>query len=89
MDGGHSPQHLKRPQSGHRFPQMLRPVVNVRFGKAAPQRRDPRSMSCVGCSCIASVFVIAMVCQYSRVSGLFAWRLPLAMMSSASKVPIG
>ncbi len=30
-----------------------------------------------------------MVCQYSRVSGLFAWRLPLALMSSASKVPIG
>jgi len=36
------------PQSGHRFPQMLRPVVNVRFGKAAPQRRDPRSMSAMG-----------------------------------------
>ncbi|MEL7257206.1 MAG: hypothetical protein AAFN80_05095 [Pseudomonadota bacterium] len=34
-------------------------------------------------------FVIAMVCQYSRVSGLFAWQLPLALMSSASKVPIG
>ena len=33
--------------------------------------------------------VIATVCQYSRVSGLFAWRLPLALMSSASKVPIG
>jgi hypothetical protein len=33
--------------------------------------------------------VIAMVCQYSRVSGLFAWRLPLALMSSASEVPIG
>ena len=30
-----------------------------------------------------------MVCQYSRVSGLFVWRLPLALMSSASKVPIG
>ncbi len=34
-------------------------------------------------------FVIATVCQYSRVSGLFARRLPLALMSSASKVPIG
>jgi hypothetical protein len=30
-----------------------------------------------------------MVCQYSRVSGLFVRRLPLALMSSASKVPIG
>jgi hypothetical protein len=27
---------------------MLRPVVNVRFGKAAPQRRDPLSMSAMG-----------------------------------------
>lgn len=34
-------------------------------------------------------FAIAMVCQYSRVSGLFVWRLPLALISSASKVPIG
>ena len=34
-------------------------------------------------------FVIATVCQYSRVFGLFAWQLPLALMSSASKVPIG
>lgn len=31
----------------------------------------------------------AMICQYSRVSGLFVWRLPLALMSSVSKVPIG
>ena len=46
-------------------------------------------LSCVDGSCIASVFVIATVCQYSRVSGLFAWRSPLALMSSASKVPIG
>ncbi len=30
-----------------------------------------------------------MVCQYSRVFGLFVWHLPLALMSSASKVPIG
>ena len=30
-----------------------------------------------------------MVCQYSRVSGLFVWRLPLVLMISASKVPIG
>jgi hypothetical protein len=34
---------------------------------------------------------LATVGQYSRVSGLFMWRfsLPLALMSSASKVPIG
>lgn len=38
---------------------------------------------------LQAIFVIAMVCQYSRVSGLFAWQLPLALMSSASKVPIG
>jgi len=38
---------------------------------------------------LQAFFVVAMVCQYSRVSGLFAWRLPLALMSSASKVPIG
>ena len=38
---------------------------------------------------LQAIFVIATFCQYSRVSGLFAWRLPLAMMSSASKVPIG
>ena len=38
---------------------------------------------------LQAFFAIAMVCQYSRVSGLFAWRLPLAMMSFASKVPIG
>ena len=38
---------------------------------------------------LQAFFVIAMVCQYSRVSGLFAWRSPLALMSSASKVPIG
>ena len=38
----------KVPQSGHRFPQMLRPVVNVRFGKAAAQLRDPRPMSGLG-----------------------------------------
>nr|WP_322864847.1 hypothetical protein [Aquicoccus sp. G2-2]MEA1112075.1 hypothetical protein [Aquicoccus sp. G2-2] len=38
---------------------------------------------------LQAISVIAMVCQYSRVSGLFAWRLPLALMSSASKVPIG
>ncbi|MDX1744011.1 MAG: hypothetical protein R3186_10510, partial [Ruegeria sp.] len=34
-------------------------------------------------------FVIAIIGQYSRVFGLFAWRSPLALMSSASKVPIG
>jgi hypothetical protein len=38
---------------------------------------------------LQAIFVIAMVCQYSRVSGLFVWRLPLALMSSVSKVPIG
>ena len=38
---------------------------------------------------LQEISVIAMVCQYSRVSGLFMWRLPLALMSSASKVPIG
>ena len=38
---------------------------------------------------LQEISVIAMVCQYSRVSGLFAWRLPLALMSSASEVPIG
>ncbi len=38
---------------------------------------------------LQAIFVIATVGQYSRVSGLFAWRLPLALMSSASKVPIG
>jgi len=51
---------------------------------------------------LQAIFVIATVCQYSRVfplpgsgllanheRGLFTWRLPLAMMSSASKVPIG
>jgi hypothetical protein len=38
---------------------------------------------------LQAIFAIAMVCQYSRVSGLFVWRLPLALMSSASKVPIG
>ncbi|WP_207796995.1 hypothetical protein, partial [Tritonibacter scottomollicae] len=38
---------------------------------------------------LQEIFVIAMVCQYSRVSGLFVWLLPLALMSSASKVPIG
>ena len=38
---------------------------------------------------LQEISVIAMVCQYSRVSGLFAWQLPLALMSSASKVPIG
>jgi hypothetical protein len=38
---------------------------------------------------LQEISVIAMVCQYSRVSGLFAQRLLLAMMSSASKVPIG
>jgi len=31
----------------------------------------------------------ALACQYSRLSGLFARRLPLALMSSASEVPIG
>jgi hypothetical protein len=60
-------------------------------------------MSCVDGSCIASDFCgIAMVCQYSRVSGLFMWRChwppsrdiaaqcPAGQwMSSASKVPIG
>ncbi|MGC3940816.1 hypothetical protein ACOTTU_23695, partial [Roseobacter sp. EG26] len=34
---------------------------------------------------LQEISVVAMVCQYSRVSGLFAWRLPLALMSSASK----
>jgi hypothetical protein len=38
---------------------------------------------------LQAIFAIAMVCQYSRVSGLFTWRVPLALMSSASKVPIG
>ena len=38
---------------------------------------------------LQGISVIAMVCQYSRVSGLFAWLLPLALMSSASEVPIG
>lgn len=38
---------------------------------------------------LQAIFVGAMFCQYSRVSGLLAWRLPLAPMSSASKVPIG
>jgi len=38
---------------------------------------------------LQAFFVIAVISQYSRVSGLFAWRLPLALMSSASKVPIG
>jgi hypothetical protein len=38
---------------------------------------------------LQAIFAIAMVCQYSRVSGLFVRRLPPAMMSSASKVPIG
>ena len=38
---------------------------------------------------LQEISVIAMVCQYSRVSGLFVRRLPLALMSSASKVPIG
>ncbi|MEM8977822.1 MAG: hypothetical protein AAGD43_37710, partial [Pseudomonadota bacterium] len=38
---------------------------------------------------LQEIFAIAMVCQYSRVSGLFVQRLPLALMSSASKVPIG
>jgi len=38
---------------------------------------------------LQEISVIAMVRQYSRVSGLFAWQLPLALMSSASKVPIG
>ncbi len=46
-------------------------------------------MSCVDGSCIASVFCVAIIHQNSRVSGLFMWRLPLALMSSASKVPIG
>ena len=38
---------------------------------------------------LQEISVIAMVGQYSRVSGLFAWQVPLALMSSASKVPIG
>jgi len=38
---------------------------------------------------LQAISEIAMVCQYSRVSGLFAWQLPLALMNSASKVPIG
>ncbi|WP_212635073.1 hypothetical protein, partial [Aliiruegeria lutimaris] len=38
---------------------------------------------------LQEISVVAMVCQYSRVSGLLVWRLPLALMSSASKVPIG
>ena len=38
---------------------------------------------------LQAIFAIAMVCQHSRVSGLFVWRLPLAMMTFASRVPVG
>ena len=58
--------------------------VQLRRSKDEPDER-PVWMA----SALQAIFAIAMVCQYSRVSGLFAWRLPLAMMSSASKVPIG
>jgi hypothetical protein len=60
-----------------------------RFGEAVLQHKPLRRTACVDGSCIASVFCVAIIRQYSRVSGLFAWRLPLALMSSASKVPIG
>ena len=58
---------------------------------AKPQRSTEHWGECLVwmAPALQEISVIAMVCQYSRVSGLFAWRLPLALMSSASKVPIG
>jgi len=52
--------------------------MNVCSGEAAVRRSRSLGISCVDGSCIASVFAMATVCQYSRVSGLFARRLPLA-----------
>ena len=68
---------------------MLRSGTNARFDEAAPQRSGVSEWHVWMAPALQEISVIAMVCQYSRVSGLFAWRLPLALMSSASKVPIG
>jgi hypothetical protein len=56
-----------------------------------PRRSEEMSSGCPVwmAPALQGISVIAMVCQYSRVSGLFAWLLPLALMSSASEVPIG